>query len=350
VLLIENFIALFVESSPWLLLGFVIAGLIKGLLPADFLSRHLGGKGAGTTVKAAVIGAPLPLCSCGVVPAALGLRKSGASKNATVAFLVSTPETGVDSVSVSYALLGPFMAVIRPIAAITSGIVSGLLVGKSENESDDSTGEVKSCCASEKPKQEEVSCCSKKQAPPGFAEKLQQGLTFSFVDLLKDIGLWLLIGLAFAAVVRTWVPEAFLAQWGDGFLAFVVMAVIGVPMYICATASTPIAAGLLLSGMSPGAVLVFMMAGPATNIGTLAIIGKELGKKALSAYLSGVIITAFVFGYLTNYLVNRWNINVLAQAHGAHEMLSPWIANGSAVVLALALAHALYKGKLKNSS
>jgi hypothetical protein len=380
---IENFIDLFVESAPWLVLGFAIAGLIKGLVPEDFLSRHLGGRGAWTTVKAAIIGAPLPLCSCGVVPAALGLRKAGASKNATVSFLVATPETGVDSVSVTYALMGPFLAIIRPIAAISSGILSGLLVGRVDEHATSSShaaakqssccarestassskcgtanpekaspsccssshqAETTSCCSEPKKTEDSSDCCSSKQATnAGLSQKLLGGLRFSFDDMLKDISLWLLVGLLFAAAVRTWVPESFLAQWGDGWMAFLVMAVVGIPMYICATASTPIAAGLLMSGISPGAVLVFMMAGPATNIGTLGIIGKELGKRALIAYLTGVMIAAFFFGYLTNALVTWLNIDISTQAHGTHDMVPGLLAYALSALLAVAIARSLFQ-------
>ncbi|TAA47903.1 MULTISPECIES: SO_0444 family Cu/Zn efflux transporter [Corallincola] len=335
----NNLIGLFIESAPWLLLGFIVAGLIKSFVPTDFLSRHLGGKGLKATVKAAVIGAPLPLCSCGVVPAALGLRRSGASKNSTVSFLVATPETGVDSIAVTYALLGPVMAIVRPIAAIFSGILSGVLVGKAEASdgslaaSADAEKATSSCCSSK-------SSCSSELPPvtkqPSVYQRLVAGVGFSFHDMLKDIAFWLLIGLAFAAAVQTWVPASFLAQWGSGFIAFVVMALIGVPMYICATASTPIAAGLLMAGVSPGAVLVFMMAGPATNLGTLAIVGKELGKRALVAYLGGVVIASFLFGYLLNLLVESqaWDISGSAHQHMASEGL---FAQLCALVLGIAI-------------
>ncbi|MGB1808626.1 MAG: permease, partial [Porticoccaceae bacterium] len=133
-LLLENFAALFMESAPWLILGLTVAGIMKVLIPSQLLAEHLGGSGPGATVKAALFGAPLPLCSCGVIPAALGLRRSGASKAATTSFLISTPETGVDSISISYAMLGPFMAVIRPIAAISSAITAGLLVGRDQTQ------------------------------------------------------------------------------------------------------------------------------------------------------------------------------------------------------------------------
>ncbi|MEM8500234.1 MAG: SO_0444 family Cu/Zn efflux transporter [Pseudomonadota bacterium] len=326
--LIQNFIDLFVESAPWLLIGFVVAGLIKGLIPADFLSRHLGGRGAWTTIKASFIGAPLPLCSCGVVPAALSLRKTGASKNATVSFLVATPETGVDSVTVTYALLGPVMAIVRPIAAVSSGIVSGLLVGRTDKErSASELGSDASCCA------------AKPKVDPSAADSntLFDGLRFVFVDMIRDIAAWLLLGILFAAAIQTWVPPSVLAEWGSGWLAFIVMVLIGVPMYICATASTPIAAGLLLAGVSPGAVLVFMMAGPATNIGTLAIVARELGRRSLLAYLSGVIVTSFAFGYALNVLASEYGVSFLTGITANHEMGHAWWAYGSAFVLAVAI-------------
>lgn len=359
---VDNFWNLMLASAPWLILGFTIAGIIKTLIPQDFLTKHLGGKGFGTTVKASLIGAPLPLCSCGVVPVALGLRKSGASKNSTVSFLVATPETGVDSVSVTYALLGPFMAIVRPIAAVTSGIVAGLLVGKSEQlEAKGDISKVTSCCASKakieevkakeptestccasKKVEKETACCASKSVPatPSHMTKLIDGIKFSYVDLLRDITPWLLIGLVFAAAIETWVPNEFLAQWGDGFAAFVVMALIGVPMYICATASTPIAASLLLSGISPGAVLVFMMAGPATNIGTVGIIKKELGKRAVAAYLSGVILVSFAFGYLVNFITDVWSFDSLATASHIHNDEYGLITQGLTVLLVAMMINA----------
>ncbi len=290
---VSHFLALFVESAPWLLLGFALAGLIKVFVPQQLLTRQLGGAGFGTIVKAALIGAPLPLCSCGVVPTALGLRRSGASKNATVSFLVATPETGVDSVSVSYALLGPVMAIVRPITAICSAIVAGVLVGRSD-AADSAHSDVSSCCSKSTCHDEAESETQQSESSGG---RLWQSMRFSFVDMLDDIVVWLLIGLLVAAAVLTWVPETLLADWGSGPLAYLVMMLVGLPMYICATASTPIAAGLMAAGVSPGAVLVFMMAGPATNLGTLGIILRELGRWPLTAYLLGVLVTSALFGF-----------------------------------------------------
>ena len=343
--LMQHFVSLFIESAPWLLMGFTVAGLMKAFVPSELLAKHLGEPGLMATVKAALLGAPLPLCSCGVIPAALGLRRSGASKAATTSFLISTPETGVDSVTVSYAMLGPFMAIIRPIAAISTAITAGLLVGADKDEPTPITSEpTQPCCASKTP-EPEPSCCSEldaeTSAPETIATRLKDSMTFTFVDLIKDISLWLLIGLGIAAAVKTYVPTEFLAQWGDGFMAFVVMALIGVPMYICALASTPIAAGLLFSGVSPGATLVFMLVGPATNIATMGLVKRELGNRALAAYLGSVVGVGFAFGYLTNYLAAQWSIDFLAQTQDAHAMLNSPLGTISAIVLAALMTYAL---------
>ncbi len=330
--LIVNFWQLFLVSAPWLLLGLILAGLLNVFIPKDLLQKHLGKEGFWTTIKAALIGAPMPLCSCGVIPAAVGLRRAGGSKSATTAFLVSTPETGVDSISVSYVLLGPFMAVIRPIAAVVSAIAAGLLVGSEKDDKpvplkhlntseepsatsdccganhhsepkpaekhhshDSCCGSTKvetvkvssSCCAPAGPQfavaganmsccdtteptvtsccdasSATTSCCEPAPVPEnqGFFGKIVEAVKFSCNQLLSDTAVWLLIGLFFAALVQTFVPESFLSQWGDGIIAMLVVILISIPMYICATASTPIAAGLLMAGVSPGAVLVFMLA------------------------------------------------------------------------------------------
>ncbi|ABZ75065.1 permease [Shewanella halifaxensis HAW-EB4] len=431
-MLFENFIELFLESAPWLLLGLVLAGMLKMFVPMVWMQKQLGGHGFKTTVKAAILGAPLPLCSCGVIPAAVGLRRSGASKAATTSFLVSTPETGVDSVTVSYVLLGPFMAIVRPIAAVISAIVAGLLVGRDDDDGkpvvseqakagaapksesaasccsskksapkvepvasccSNNKGEAKvepvaSCCSSKKVeyKAEKASCCSSKKAPAveavvaekssccsskkaessshvhgqadteaeGCCEstrdiatelkgtsvisRIGKGLHYAATDLVRDTTIWLLIGLFFAALVQTYVPADFMAKWGDGILAMLVMVLISVPMYICATASTPIAAGLLLAGVSPGAVLVFMLAGPATNIATLGVVTKELGKRALYGYLGGVLGVALVSGILVNYLVDTFGFVVMPQIGEQHELLPAGIVYTSGVILAILMA------------
>ena len=360
--LLINFWELFLLSAPWLMLGLFIAGLLNVYLPVNFLNKHLGEEGLWTTIKAALIGAPMPLCSCGVIPAAIGLRRAGASKSATTAFLVSTPETGVDSVSVSYVLLGPFMAVIRPIAAICSAIAAGVLVGQDTNkpkasanaEPQASSGcctpkptieEKKSCCAGDKQTiVEEPNCCVSTDVKVSQWQKLKKAVSFSCNKLLSDTMKWLMIGLFFAALVQTYVPESFLTQWGSGILAMLVVILISIPMYICATASTPIAAGLLLSGVSPGAVLVFMLAGPATNIATLGVVANELGKRAVAAYLIGVIGVALLFGFLTDYLVAEFGFVVSPLLGEEHAVLPPWLSMLSGVILMALMLRLVVKG------
>lgn len=361
-LLLENFLALFLESAPWLLLGLLVAAVMHELVPVSLLQRHMGSNSVSAISKAAVIGAPLPLCSCGVIPAAVGLRRSGASKPATVSFLVSTPETGVDSVSVSYALLGPLYAIVRPVAAIFSALYAGIMVKLFTREDGPAAqptptdAEVQASCHSEMAKAEAASqqvssCCSETSAPAkkscgsepaantqtqasccGSQEqkhsheaaakpgKIAAMWKFASGQLLEDIAVWLLVGLALAAAIQTWVPTDFLTQWGDGLMAMLVMAFIGVPMYICATASTPIAVGFLAAGLSPGAVLVFLLAGPATNVSTMGMIMQEMGKRTLALYVFSVTSAAIGLGYLLNWAVDTfgWQ-SLIITAGGEHQ-------------------------------
>lgn len=319
ILLFDNFLMLFTESAPWLLLGLFVAGVMHELVPVALLEKHMGGNSVGAISKAAFIGAPLPLCSCGVIPAALGLRRSGASKSSTISFLVSTPETGVDSVSVSYALLGPFFAVIRPIVAIVSAIYAGLMVRLLDKETHESLSvhQGSPCCAA---KNVPTYCSKHKNESISVTTTAKKIWQFATGKLLEDIAGWLLIGLFFAAAIKTWVPTDFLTQWGNGFTAMIVMALVGVPMYICATASTPIAAGLLATGLSPGAVLVFLMAGPATNISTMGMIHKEMGPRTLVLYLFSVVSASIGFGYAVNWLVYDVGVSSLIRTEVSHHI------------------------------
>jgi uncharacterized membrane protein YraQ (UPF0718 family) len=244
------------------------------------------------------------------------------------------------------------MAIIRPIAAITSAIAAGILVGKEDSvPASASSQPTEACCASKTPEPE--SCCSTEKTDiyqPTAVDKLIEGLRFTYIDLVKDIALWLVIGLGFAALIKTYVPNEFLLQWGDGFMAFVVMALVGVPMYICATASTPIAAGLLFSGVSPGATLVFMLVGPATNIATMGLVKTELGNRTLAIYLASVVGIGFAFGYLTNYLVTLWDMDFLAQAQHAHAMVNTPLTYGASILLAGLMVYGLLGKALQSDS
>ncbi len=339
--LIINFIDLSTEASPWLLLGLLMAGLMKAWVPSKVLSRHLG-QGKSAIFKAALIGAPLPLCSCGVIPVATELRRSGASKSATSSFLVATPETGIDSVSVSYAMLGPVFAVYRPIAAISSAIITGFIVAAGERSTTINNSEHKqsnnichnqqtSCCHSHNAKQvldtnNGTSSLSQSQIllKKSFVKSTQQGIHYAATKLIDDIIIWLLVGIIFATLITTYIPKDFLLSYGSGLPAMALMIVISVPMYICATASTPIAAGFIMAGLSPGTALVFMMAGPATNISTLGVIRNEMGNNVLMRYLLGVSTSAIGFALLLDVVLTLFNININDQMQHSHALLPEW--------------------------
>ncbi len=312
---------LFTESAPFLLLGLLLAGIIRLLIPDKWITKYLGKN--SSVVTAAVIGTPMPLCSCSVIPTAMGIRRAGASKASTASFMVATPETGVDSIGVTYALMGPVMAVARPIAAIVSAIVAGVLVKLWDIETPPIQEKaVKSCCGGGK-KTEEQKAWGKTKAV----------VQYGYGKLLSDFMGWLLVGLFFAALIQTFVPQSLLSEYGSGVFAMMLVVLISIPMYICATASTPVAAGLMLSGISPGAALVFMLTGPATNIATLMVVKNELGLKSLIGYLTGVIVTALIMGLLFDWILDYFDI-VIAVSQGHHSEMTSLLYTTSAAVLA----------------
>lgn len=353
----DNFLALTLDAAPWLALGLALGGLMKSLIPLGWLERHLKGEGLGPVIKAALLGAPLPLCSCGVLPAALGLRRAGASPAATTSFLVSTPETGVDSVAVTYALLGPAMTLARPVAAIASAIAAGLLVGRRAtirpvapvatlSANAISLVPVKSDCRAPAGDKAGDSCCGcgSNEQPASPRNAWLDGLRYAFRDLFGDILPWMLVGLLFAAAIQTWLSADFLGRWGSGLPAMLIMIAVSIPMYVCATASTPLAAGLMLAGISPGTVLVFLLAGPASNIGSLGVIRKELGQRAMTAYLGAVIGVAILSGLALDALLSALNLSVSAQIAASDHLLPAWIEwLGLAVLLAASID--LLRGK-----
>ncbi|MEJ1435703.1 MAG: SO_0444 family Cu/Zn efflux transporter [Candidatus Sedimenticola sp. (ex Thyasira tokunagai)] len=321
---LNNSLALALDSAPWLLFGLLAAGLIRAWLPMDLVGRSLGGSGFGPVVRAALIGAPLPLCSCSTLPAAFSLRRSGASRASTTSFLIATPETGVDSVALSWVLLGPFLAVIRPLAAIVSAITAGLMVGFTEtDESPNGTTEtipVSSCNSAG-----ECGCAKTDEGeskPSGWVERTFEGIGYAFTDLLDDLSLWLLVGILVAGLVVTLAPPDLLTEWGSGLAAMLLIMLISVPMYVCATASTPLALAMLYAGVSPGTVLVFLLAGPATNFAGLVLVKRELGKSALFAYLAGICGASLLLGLLLDGAVTLFAFDPLmgmSQSDGAEE-------------------------------
>jgi len=313
--LIENSLRLALDSAPWLLFGLIAAGLIHAWLPMRLVGRALGGSGPMAVIKAALIGAPLPLCSCGTLPAAVSLSRAGASRASTTSFLISTPETGVDSVALSWVLLGPAMALLRPIAAIISAVSAGLMVGATEVES--RQGEdiglavaAEPVCASD--------CCSSGDTVMEITgnediwNRTAGGLRYAFTDLMDDLALWLLVGIVAAGAVVTLVPPDMLVEWGSGLGAMLLILLISVPMYVCATASTPLAHAMLFAGVSPGTVLVFLLAGPASNIASLVLVRKELGGRALVAYLFGIGGVSILLGLGLDWVIVAYGVDILS--------------------------------------
>lgn len=354
--LFANIWAVYLDTAFWLLLGLIAAGFVKAYIPEQAMQRWLGGRGLPAIGRAALFGAPLPLCSCGVLPAAISIRRSGASKEATVSFLISTPETSIDSVTVTYALMGPVMAIYRPIAALLSAIITGMLTVLVNDEKQPvSTEAVESCCA---PKstccgsgpQEPVSCCSSSASETSSccssetkieSAKWISALRYAGAELLDDISGWLFIGIAVAGVMTTVIPDGWLAQWGQGLLAMLIMLLVGIPMYICAVASTPIAAGLILAGVSPGTVLVFLLVGPATNIASLVLVKKELGLNVTVIYLLGISLVSIVMGLLLDQAIAQLGWQVTVEMGMAHRMLPDVLSYGSAILLLLLVIPAL---------
>ncbi len=333
------------DSAPYVLLGFFVAGLFKAFLPGDFVTRHLGGNGIGSIVKASAIGIPVPLCSCGVLPAAAGLKKQGAGKGAVTSFLISTPETGVDSIAVTYALLDPIMTVIRPVVSFFTAVAAGISVSFSEmigggRKTEITASPEEVCC--------ETSCCCNKQEEKkkSTAQKLKEGMVFAFDDLLKDIGKWLLAGIVLAGIISVFVsPELINRYIGNEYLSMLFMLAISIPLYVCATASTPVAAALALKGISPGAALVFLLAGPATNVASLTVVSKILGRKAVIVYLVVIIVMSFAAGVLVNYLYGFFGFDIAnwVQLDADHE--GGFIATASSILLLFLIARTLVPHK-----
>lgn len=251
------------QMSPYILLGFILAGMLHVFIRPDTMSRHLSGHGWRPVVKAALLGIPLPLCSCGVLPTAVALRRQGASKGASTSFLIATPQTGVDSIAATYALLGLPFAIVRPIAALVGSVAGGMAVDRSDKDGDNDMPVTASATACSD------GCCqsaAEAEAPRGFINKMWAAVKYGLTDMVASVGKWLVIGLVVAAVITVAVPDSlFLSLAEYPRLAMLVMVAVAVPMYVCATGSIPIAMSLMLKGLTPGVGFVLLMAGPAAN-------------------------------------------------------------------------------------
>lgn len=320
------------NMSPYLLLGFLLAGIMHAFIPGKIYGRYLGGKGLRSVFNGALLGVPLPLCSCGVIPTAMSLRKAGASKGATTSFLIATPETGVDSIIATYSLLGLPFAILRPVAAFCNALLGGWLINKFDHDDAAThTDTVDSCSV------------GTQDTPRTFGGKIKEALAFGFVEMMQDIGRWLVVGLLVAGLITVFVPDEFFAIFrGNTQLSMLLVLCLAIPMYICATGSIPIAVALMLKGLTPGAALVLLMAGPACNMASILVINKVMGRKTLILYLTSIIAMSICWGHVVDYLLPvEWFQTAVQHAGSCHAEQTSWLNIACSIALAGLLVNAL---------
>ncbi len=321
---IYSLINMMAEMSPYLLLGFLVAGLLYAFVPQSFYRNHLSQPTLASVVKAAIIGVPLPLCSCGVLPTAVSLHKNGASAGATTSFLIATPQTGIDSISATYSLLTPAFAILRPIAALITAIVGGMVMNYDDRHS-----------GCRRPRKVDTI-----DAPQGvtFGQRMLNALHYGFVEMAQNIGKWLMIGLLIAAAITVFVPDGFFTTFATyPLLSMIAVVIVAVPMYVCSTGSIPIALSLIIKGLTPGAAFVLLMAGPAANFASIVIVSKSLGRRTAIVYLSTIIIGAILFGLCIDYLLpQQWFTLSSSATHiSCHISASPLQLISTIILVAL---------------
>jgi len=327
------------ESSVFILFGLIVSGLLRVFLNPGSVSRHLGQGRFKSVFKASLMGIPIPLCSCGVLPAAAALKKQGANNGAVTSFLISTPESGVDSIAITYALMDPIMTVVRPVAAFVTAFAAGItenLLGKPDTDSPivpDLSCPVDGCCDGQNCRPEVH------RNHHSFTEKIQAGFRFAFTDVWADLAVWFLFGLLLSGIITVLIPESVFSRYmGGGMGSMLIMLGVGIPIYICATASTPIAATLILQGVSPGAALVFLMTGPATNVTSLTVLIRVLGKRATGIYLAAIASCAVGFGLLVDWIYAAVGISAQAVVGQAGEAIPHAVElTGAIIILALSV-------------
>jgi HflK protein len=335
------------EASVFLLFGFLLGGVLAVLVPQHLISRLLGRGKISSVLWASAIGVPLPLCSCGVLPAALRLSKQGATKGATVSFLISTPETDIDAIALTYGMMGPRFAVFRAVAGVLTAIAGGIatnLFGERRRPAADPGGEPEPApppvVAS--PPEEIARLAGDGRAT--VAGRVRRVFHYAFGEMLDEIAHWLVVGIVVAALVSVLVPPSLVERYlGGGLVTMLLMLVIAIPIYTCASASTPVAAALILKGLDPGAALVFLLAGPATNIGAVIVLLKFLGARVVTIYLASIAVVSVLAGYVLNWLFARWQFNPVADITAASGLVPGPIKLAGAVVLTALLVRSLWR-------
>jgi uncharacterized membrane protein YraQ (UPF0718 family)/copper chaperone CopZ len=320
--------------SPYLILGFLISGVLSVMISPRWVEKHLGGSRYGSIIKATLLGVPLPLCSCGVIPVAASLRKHGANKGATTSFLISTPQTGVDSILATYGLLGPFFALFRPLAAFITGIIGGVLVSAIDED---------------KPlKREDSEGLPEEQLT--FPRKIKAALSYGLITLPGEIARALIVGILVAGLISTFVSSDFVSQYiGNYYLTMLLMLAIGIPIYVCSTSSIPIAIGFMHMGVSPGAAFVFLISGPATNAAAISVVFKVLGRVAAFIYIGTVMAGSLAGGFIFDYLNQNFAIGLSAVSQPACHVELSLLETLSALFMIVILAVSWYKNRTTNT-
>lgn len=343
--LLAAFLDILDDSAFLILVGFGLAGLLHVLLEKRAgLLAPLTRRGPGSIVLATLIGMPMPLCSCSVLPTALSLQKRGAGKGATSSFLITVPETDAVSVMLTWSLLGPLMAIYRPLASLVTGIATGLAVeradrgGGSAAPAADPPAAPACCCSHAEPeRQPEKSCCADSapaRRPRGW---LVRALDYGYREFFDDLSVRLLVGIAIGAAVAAFLPAVDMGKIGGGWLSYLVMLGLGIPMYVCATSSTPVAAGMVAAGISPGAALVFLLVGPATNAASMMVVLRQFGRRAFAAHIGGIVLLSVAVGVVLDLLLAGelpGGLDPAGHAFG-HEHAGFWNRGGTILFLAL---------------
>ena len=344
-------LTLWFDMGIYLVFGFTVAGILSRVLRSETVARHLGGHSLSAVAKASLFGVPLPLCSCGVLPVGLSLRSRGAGRPATTSFLISTPQTGVDSIIVTWGFLGPFFALLRPVAAFVNGLLGGAVAAwfeKRDAVQAPDHAKTESCPVGGAPSQS-----SDDPGPTSLWGHIKGAIGYGYLEFPREISSWLVASILVAGVLAHFLPDegAVLEHTlGTGLFPMLVMLAVGIPLYICSTASVPIVAVLVTKGgLSAGAALVFLMAGPATNAAGLIMIARKLGKRTAAIYVTSIIVTALAFGLVLDagYAAMGTTLAVRAAEHMHHEMLPMWLQWIGAVGLLAVVTTALVRNRLR---
>jgi uncharacterized protein len=331
--IIKEIIFMFLEMSPYIILGLIFVALLNFFVNKSMIARHVGSNNFISILKASLFGIPLPLCSCGVVPTAVYMAKNGASKGATISFLISTPQTGVDSIIATYGMLGPLFAIFRPFAALVMGIVGGLSVKLFEKEDAQSKQKPKFISINQFVEVKKESDLK----PEPINQRIKATLNYSFVEFLDDISVQFVIGVILAGLIAYFIPNDYFADTGfnSGILGMLLMIAIGAPMYVCATASIPIAMALMMKGFSPGVAFVFLAVGPATNAASIAIISKSLGNQVTVVYLSAIAIMSIIMGYLLDFIYSIAGSGSIVHDHSTHEHSDMFLSDDMKIIIGI---------------